>query len=147
MRTTGTAETLAAKRHQVLVTTPRALGSNAGMLQAPTTQVRFELLANEPRQGTTPLAFPSKNASACCSTMPYGTVSLRRRRRAPDARIKYRVHGEMTMNQLSRFPHFVPEIAKYLLFGTGTLTFGVTSALVIANSREGFAGPRSATVL
>ncbi|MFT5446632.1 MAG: choline dehydrogenase [Gammaproteobacteria bacterium] len=57
------------------------------------------------------------------------------------ARIKHRVRGEMTMNQLSRFPHVVPEIAKYLLFGTGALTFGVTSAMVFANSREGLASP------
>ena len=57
------------------------------------------------------------------------------------ARIKHRVRGEMTMNQLSRFPRVLPEIAKYLLFGTGALTFGVTSAMVFARSREGLSSP------
>ena len=57
------------------------------------------------------------------------------------ARIKHNVRGEMTMNQLSRFPHVVPEIAKYALFGTGALTFGVTSAIVFCRSREGLSSP------
>jgi choline dehydrogenase len=57
------------------------------------------------------------------------------------ARIKHRVHGEMTMNQLSRFPHVVPEIAKYIFQGKGALTFGVTSAMVFAHSRVGLASP------
>jgi choline dehydrogenase len=57
------------------------------------------------------------------------------------ARIKHQVRGEMTMNQLSRFPHVVPEIAKYALFGTGALTFGVTSAMVFCRSREGLSSP------
>jgi len=56
------------------------------------------------------------------------------------ARLKHRVRG-MTMNQLSRFPHVVPEIAKFLLFGNGALTFGVTSAIVFCRSREGLASP------
>ena len=45
------------------------------------------------------------------------------------------------MNQLSRFPRVLPEIAKYLMFGTGALTFGVTSAMVFCRSREGLASP------
>jgi choline dehydrogenase len=57
------------------------------------------------------------------------------------ARIKHRVRGEMTLNQLSRFPWVVPEIAKYALFGNGALTFGVTSAMVFCSSREGLASP------
>ncbi|MBT5667594.1 MAG: choline dehydrogenase [Rhodospirillaceae bacterium] len=57
------------------------------------------------------------------------------------ARVKHNVRGEMTMNQLSRFPHVVPEIAKYALFGTGALTFGVTSAIVFCRSREGLSSP------
>ena len=57
------------------------------------------------------------------------------------ARIKHRVHGEMTMNQLSRVPRVFAEIAKYLLFGNGALTFGATSAIVFAHSREGLASP------
>lgn len=57
------------------------------------------------------------------------------------ARIQHRIAGEMTMNELSRFPRVVPEIGKYLLFGNGALTFGVTSAMVFARSREGLASP------
>lgn len=57
------------------------------------------------------------------------------------ARLKHRVRGEITMNQLSRFPHVVPEIAKYILFGNGALTFGVTSAMVFCRSREGLSSP------
>tara|TARA_A100001037_G_scaffold243203_1_gene223813 strand:- start:56 stop:724 length:669 start_codon:yes stop_codon:yes gene_type:complete len=45
------------------------------------------------------------------------------------------------MNELSRFPRVLPEIGKYLLFGNGALTFGVTSAIVFARSREGLASP------
>lgn len=56
------------------------------------------------------------------------------------ARLKHRVRG-LTMNQLSRFPRVVPEIAKYALFGNGALTFGVTSAIVFCRSREGLASP------
>ncbi|MDD9904456.1 MAG: GMC family oxidoreductase N-terminal domain-containing protein [Rhodospirillaceae bacterium] len=56
------------------------------------------------------------------------------------ARLKHRVRG-ITMNQLSRFPHVVPEIAKFFLFGNGALTFGVTSAIVFCRSREGLASP------
>ncbi|MFT5392737.1 MAG: choline dehydrogenase [Gammaproteobacteria bacterium] len=57
------------------------------------------------------------------------------------ARIKHRVQGEITMNELSRFPRVIPEVAKYVLFGNGALTFGVTSAMVFARSREGLASP------
>ena len=57
------------------------------------------------------------------------------------ARIRHRVRGEVTMNQLARFPRVLPEVAKYLLFGTGALTFGVTSAMVFCCSREGLASP------
>lgn len=57
------------------------------------------------------------------------------------ARIKHHVRGEITMNQLSRFPRVVPEIAKYVLFGNGALTFGVTSAIVFCRGREGLASP------
>ena len=56
-------------------------------------------------------------------------------------RIKHRVHSEVTMNQLSRFPRVIPEIAKYLIKGNGALTFGVTSAIVFTRSREGLASP------
>ncbi len=57
------------------------------------------------------------------------------------ARLKHRVHGQITMNQLSRFPRVLPEIAKYILFGNGALTFGVTSAMVFCRSRDGLASP------
>ena len=56
-------------------------------------------------------------------------------------RLQHRIHGEITMNELSRFPRVLPEIGKYLLFGNGALTFGVTSAIVFARSREGLASP------
>ncbi len=56
------------------------------------------------------------------------------------ARIKHRVRG-LTINQLSRFPRVVPEVAKYVLFGNGALTFGVTSAIVFCRSRDGLASP------
>ncbi len=58
------------------------------------------------------------------------------------ARIKHNVRAsEITMNQLSRLPRVVPEIAKFFLFGNGALTFGVTSAIVFCRSREGLASP------
>jgi len=57
------------------------------------------------------------------------------------ARLKHRVHGQITMNQLSRFPRVLPEVAKYVLFGNGALTFGVTSAMVFCRSRDGLASP------
>lgn len=58
------------------------------------------------------------------------------------ARLKHHVRNdEVTMNQLSRFPRVVPEVAKYVLFGNGALTFGVTSAMVFSRSRSGLASP------
>ena len=58
------------------------------------------------------------------------------------ARIKHNVRAsEITMNQLSRFPRVVSEIAKFFLFGDGALTFGVTSAMVFCRSREGLVSP------
>lgn len=57
------------------------------------------------------------------------------------ARLKYHVRDQITMNQLSRFPRVVPEVAKYILFGNGALTFGVTSAIVFCRSRDGLSSP------
>ncbi len=57
------------------------------------------------------------------------------------ARLKHHVRDEVTMNQLSRFPRVVSEVAKYVLFGNGALTFGVTSAMVFCRSRDGLASP------
>ena len=42
----------------MLVTTPRALGTNETPFQSATCQVRFELLANESRQAATSLLLP-----------------------------------------------------------------------------------------
>ena len=56
--------------------------------------------------------------------------------------MKHRVReNEITMNQLSRFPRVIPEVAKYVLFGNGALTFGVTSAIVFCRSRDGLSSP------
>ena len=58
------------------------------------------------------------------------------------ARMKHRVRkSEITMNQLSRFPRVITEVGKYVLFGNGALTFGVTSAMVFCRSREGLSSP------
>jgi len=58
------------------------------------------------------------------------------------ARMKHRVReNEITMNQLSRFPRVIPEVAKYVLFGNGALTFGVTSAMIFCRSRDGLSSP------
>ena len=58
------------------------------------------------------------------------------------ARLKHRVQpNQITMNQLSRFPRVISEIAKYVLFGNGALTFGVTSAMVFCRSRTELASP------
>jgi len=56
-------------------------------------------------------------------------------------RVVNRVQGERTVNELARFPGYLPEIAKFFLTGKGALTFGVTTAQVICDSREGLASP------
>ena len=56
-------------------------------------------------------------------------------------RIAHRVKNAVTMNQLSRFPRVVPEIARWVLFGDGALTFGATSAMVFSRSRDGLSSP------
>jgi choline dehydrogenase len=56
-------------------------------------------------------------------------------------RVVHRVHGAETINTIARFPRVVPEIVRFLLTGTGALTFGVTTSQVFANSREGLASP------
>jgi choline dehydrogenase-like flavoprotein len=45
------------------------------------------------------------------------------------------------VNELARFPGYLPEIPKFFLMGNGALTFGVTTAQVFADSREGLASP------
>jgi choline dehydrogenase len=51
------------------------------------------------------------------------------------------VHGTTTVNELARFPGVLPEIAKFFLTGKGALTFGVTTAQLFCDSREGLASP------
>jgi choline dehydrogenase len=56
-------------------------------------------------------------------------------------RVVHRVHGTTTVNELARFPGVLPEIAKFFLTGKGALTFGVTTAQLFCDSREGLASP------
>jgi len=53
----------------------------------------------------------------------------------------HRIQGTTTVNELARFPGYLPEIPKFFLRGNGALTFGVTTAQVFADSREGLASP------
>ena len=53
----------------------------------------------------------------------------------------HRVQGTRTVNELARFPGVLPEIAKFFLTGKGALTFGVTTAQLFCDSREGLASP------
>ena len=57
------------------------------------------------------------------------------------ARITHRVKDLITINQLSRGPRLMAELAKYVATGKGALTFGVTSATIFCRSREGLASP------
>lgn len=57
------------------------------------------------------------------------------------ALLAYRVRGEMSVNQLRRGALLVREIARWCLFGTGALTFGVSTASVFARMREGRSSP------
>jgi choline dehydrogenase len=56
-------------------------------------------------------------------------------------RLVHRVQGTTTVNELARFPGYLPEIPKFFLMGKGALTFGVTTAQVFCDSREGLASP------
>jgi choline dehydrogenase len=56
-------------------------------------------------------------------------------------RISRRAKDVISINQLSRFPRVVPEIAKWLVKGNGALTFGVSSAQCYTESRDGLASP------
>src|SRR5258708_39846720 len=56
-------------------------------------------------------------------------------------RLVHRVKGTPTVNELARFPGVLPEIAKFFLTGKGALTFGVTTAQLFCDSREGLASP------
>ena len=56
-------------------------------------------------------------------------------------RVVNRVQGTRTVNELARFPGYLPEIPKFFLMGNGALTFGVTTAQLFCDSREGLASP------
>lgn len=56
-------------------------------------------------------------------------------------RVVHRVTGAETVNEVARFPRVLPEIVKFVLTGRGALTFGVTTAQVFCDSREGLASP------
>ena len=56
-------------------------------------------------------------------------------------RVVHRVHGTPTVNELARFPRVLPEILRFAISGRGALTFGVTTAQVFCDSREGLASP------
>jgi choline dehydrogenase len=56
-------------------------------------------------------------------------------------RVSRRAKDTVSINELSRFPKLVPEIAKWLTKGNGALTFGVSSAQCYTYSREGLAAP------
>ena len=57
------------------------------------------------------------------------------------ARVQHRVTGEISTNQLARFPRLLGEAVRYAVRGDGALTFGVTTAQVFCRSREGLASP------
>jgi choline dehydrogenase len=57
------------------------------------------------------------------------------------ALLAYRVRGEISINQLRRGIPLTREIARFFLFGTGALTFGVSSASVFARTHERRASP------
>ena len=56
-------------------------------------------------------------------------------------RVVHRVHGTPTVNEIARFPRVLPEIVRFATTGRGALTFGVTTAQVFCDSREGLASP------
>jgi choline dehydrogenase len=56
-------------------------------------------------------------------------------------RVVHRVKGAVTVNEVARLPRVLPEIARFFLTGRGALTFGVTTAQVFCDSREGLASP------
>src|SRR4029077_9196186 len=56
-------------------------------------------------------------------------------------RLVHRVHGTPTVNEIARLPRVLPEILRFAFTGKGALTFGVTTAQVFCDSREGLASP------
>ncbi len=57
------------------------------------------------------------------------------------ALLAYRIRGEISVNQLRRGALLLREVARWCLFGTGALTFGVSTASVFARLREGRISP------
>ncbi len=57
------------------------------------------------------------------------------------ALLAYRVQGEVSVNQLRRGARLAREVARWCLFGTGALTFGVSTATIFARMREGRISP------
>jgi choline dehydrogenase len=57
------------------------------------------------------------------------------------ALLAYRVQGEISVNQLRRGARLAREVARWCLFGTGALTFGVSTATIFARMREGRISP------
>lgn len=56
-------------------------------------------------------------------------------------RVSCRAKDTRSINELSRFPGVVPEVAKWVIRGNGALTFGVSSAQCYTYSRDGLAAP------
>jgi choline dehydrogenase len=56
-------------------------------------------------------------------------------------RVSMRVKGATSINELSRPPRLIGEIARWVAAGRGALTFGISSAQVFCRSREGLASP------
>ncbi len=57
------------------------------------------------------------------------------------ARVQHRVKDAISTNQLARGLRLAREAVRFVLFGNGALTFGVTTAQVFLRSREGLASP------
>ena len=57
------------------------------------------------------------------------------------SRISHRVKNEVSINELSRGPRLVKEVAKFFTTGRGALTFGVTTAQVFCRSSPEKASP------
>jgi choline dehydrogenase len=56
-------------------------------------------------------------------------------------RVVHRAKGVLTVNEVARWPRVFPEILRFFVTGKGALTFGVTTAQVFCDSREGLASP------
>jgi len=57
------------------------------------------------------------------------------------ALLTYRVRGDTSVNELGRGLRLVREVARWCLFGTGLLTFGITTSSVFVRTRPGRLSP------